>query len=158
MEPNDRYYWDGPLPETQAPASSPDAWGETKVVGKPVVRIDAYDRVSGSAVYPSDVTLPDMLHAAILWCPHAHAKITKIDTSVAEKMPGVRAILRDGVAGTNIPWFAGAGGFSSRLFDPHCRMEGEEVAAVAADTIYQAWDAARAITVEYEVLPHAVSA
>lgn len=157
MEPNDLYYWEGPLPETQAPASAPEAWGETKVVGKPVVRIDAYDRVSGSAVYPSDVVLPDMLHAAILWCPHAHAKVTKVDTSAAEKMPGVRAILKDGVAGTNIPWFATSGGFSSRLFDTHCRMEGEEVAAVAADTIYQAWDAVRAITVEYEVLPHAVT-
>ena len=156
MEPDDRYYWNGPLPETQAPATTPEPWTDTKVVGKPVVRVDAYDRVSGSAVYPSDVVLPDMLHAAVLWCPHAHAKITKIDVTAAEKMPGVRAILRDG-PDTNIRWFAGAGGFASRLFDPHCRMEGEEVAAVAADTIYQAWDAVRAIKVEYEVLPHAVT-
>jgi xanthine dehydrogenase YagR molybdenum-binding subunit len=157
MDPKDLYFWDGPLPETQAPATTPEPWADTKVVGKPVVRVDAYDRVSGSAVYPSDVVLPDMLHAAILWCPHAHAKITKIDTSAAEKMPGVRVLLKDGVVGTNIPWFAGAGGFSSRLFDAHCRMEGDEVAAVAADTIYQAWDALRAIKVEYEVLPHVSS-
>jgi CO/xanthine dehydrogenase Mo-binding subunit len=159
MEPYDRYYWDGPLPETQAPASTPEPWGETKVVGKPVVRVDAYDRVSGSAQFPSDVVLPDMLFAAILVCPHAHAKITKIDTSAAEKMPGVRAVLKDGVLGTNIPWFGERGGsFNSRLFDTHCRMEGEEVAAVAADTSYQAWDAVRAIKVEYEVLPYAVTA
>jgi CO/xanthine dehydrogenase Mo-binding subunit len=157
MDLDDRYYWNGPLPETQAPASTPEPWGDTKVVGKPVVRVDAYDRVSGSAVFPSDVTLPDMLHAAVLWCPHAHARITAVDTSVAEKMPGVRAVLKDGAPGTNIPWFAGAGGFSSRLFDPHCRMEGEEVAAVAADTIHQAWDAVRAIKVTYDVLPHAVT-
>ena len=52
MDLDDRYYWNGPLPETQAPASTPEPWGDTKVVGKPVVRVDAYDRVSGSAVYP----------------------------------------------------------------------------------------------------------
>jgi xanthine dehydrogenase YagR molybdenum-binding subunit len=158
MKPGDLYFWDGPLPETQAPAATPEPWAiDTAVVGKPVVRVDAYDRVSGSATYPSDVILPDMLHAAILWCPHAHAMVKSVDTSAAEKMPGVRAVLKDGMPGANVPWFAGAGGFSSRLFDPHCRYEGEEVAVVAADTIYQAWDAVRAIKVAYEVLPHATS-
>ena len=62
-----------------------------------VTRVDAYDRVSGSAVYPSDVILPDMLHAAILSCPHAHAIVKSVDTSAAEKMPGVQAVLKDGV-------------------------------------------------------------
>ena len=76
MEDKELYFWNGPLPETQAPASpTPEPWGETKVVGKPIVRIDAYDRVSGSAIYPSDVILPDMLHAAVLSCPHAHALV-----------------------------------------------------------------------------------
>lgn len=157
MEPYDRYYWDGPLPETPEQNQTPQPWKETTVVGKPVVRVDAYDRVTGSAVYPSDVVLPDMLHAAVLWCPHGHALVKRIDTSAAEKMPGVRCVLKDGVAGTNISWYR-SGNFSSRLFDPHCRYEGEEVAAVAADTIYQAWDAARAIKVEYEVQPHVVNA
>jgi xanthine dehydrogenase YagR molybdenum-binding subunit len=155
MEDKELYFWNGPLPETQQPpaAPTPEPWGETKVVGKPIVRIDAYDRVSGSAIYPSDVILPDMLHAAVLCCPHAHALVKKVDTAAAEKMPGVRAILKDGVVGTNIPWFADRGGFTSRLFDPHCRYDGDEVAVVAADTIYQAWDAVRAINVEYDVLP-----
>jgi CO/xanthine dehydrogenase Mo-binding subunit len=159
MEDKELYFWHGPLPETQAPSAAqpPEPWGETKVVGKPVVRIDAYDRVSGSAVYPSDVVLPDMLHAAVLTCPHAHALVKKVDTAAAEGMPGVRAILKDGAVGVNIPWFQGRGGFSSRLFDPHCRYEGDEVAVVAADTIYQAWDAVRAIKVEYEVLPHVMT-
>ncbi len=97
-----------------------------------------------------------MLHVAILSCPHAHAMVKTVDTSAAEKMPGVHAVLKDGVAGTNIPWFAGRGGFTSRLFDPHCRYEGDEVAVVAADTIYQAWDAVRAIKVEYDVQPQVV--
>jgi len=154
MELDDIYYWDGPLPETQAPATTPEPWTETKIVGKPIMRVDAFDRVSGTAIYPSDVVLPDMLHAAILSCPHAHAIAKKVDTSAAEKMPGVRAVLKDGVAGTNIPWFAaGQGQFASRLFDPHARYQGDEVAAVAADTIYQAWDAIRAIQVEWDVLP-----
>jgi CO/xanthine dehydrogenase Mo-binding subunit len=154
MRDDELYFWEGPLPETQAPAApAPEPWGETKIVGKPVVRIDAYDRVSGSAIYPSDVMLPDMLHAAVLSSPHAHALVKKVDTSAAEKMPGVQAILKDGVVGTSIPWFGSRSGFTSRLFDPHCRYEGDEVAVVAADTIHQAWDAVRAIKVEYEVLP-----
>jgi xanthine dehydrogenase molybdopterin-binding subunit B len=157
VEPDATYYWDGPLPETQAPSSTPEPWGETTVVGKPIMRVDAYDRVSGSAVYPSDVVLPDMLHAVVLSCPHAHAMVKRVDTSAAEKMPGVQAVLKDGVTGTNIPWFGGRGGFASRLFDSHCRYHGDEVAVVAADTVYQAWDAVRAITVEYEVLANAVT-
>ncbi len=158
MKPDDLYFWDGPLPETQAPAATPpEPWGETTVVGKPIVRVDAYDRVSGSAVYPSDVVLPDMLHAAILGCPHAHAMVKKVDTGAAEKMPGVRAVLADGMPGTSVPWFGGRGGFASRLFDSHCRYDGDEVAVVAADTIYQAWDGVRAIKVDYEVLPNAVT-
>ncbi len=159
MKPEDMYWIDGPLPDAQGPAgaATPPAWGETKVVGKPLVRVDAYDRVSGTAQFPSDVILPQMLHAAVLVCPHAHATVKKVDTSVAEKMPGVQAVLKDGSPGANIPWFGGRGGFASRLFDAHCRYHGDEVAVVAADTIYQAWDAVRAITVEYDVLPNAVT-
>ena len=157
MLPGDTYYWDGPLPETDQPAVTPEPWGETRVVGKPLTRVDAYDRVSGSAIYPSDVTLPDMLHVALLTCPHAHALVKRIDTSKAEGLPGVRAVLKDGMPGTDIPWFGDRSGkFASRLFDPHCRYEGEEVAAVAADTIYQAWDAVRAIVVEYDVRDNVV--
>ena len=59
--------------------------------------------------------------------------------------------------GTDIPWFGQRNGKPvSQLFDPHCRYEGEEVAAVAADTIYQAWDAVRAIAVEYDVRENVV--
>jgi xanthine dehydrogenase YagR molybdenum-binding subunit len=156
MPPVDEtYFWDGPLPETDRPSTEPAPWGETTVVGKPIPRVDAYDRVSGSAIYPSDVVLPDMLHVALLTCPHAHAVVKKVDTSRAEAVPGVRAVLKDGMPGSEIPWFQ-SGQFSSRLFDPHCRYEGEEVAAVAADTIHQAWDGVRAIAVEYDVKPNVV--
>ena len=153
MKEHDLYYIDGPLPETPEPAGQPEPWGETRVVGKPIPRVDAYERVSGSAVYPFDTVLPDMLHGAILRCPHAHAMVKKVDISAAEKMPGVHAVVTRSTPGFEIPWYSSRTRPPSTLFDPHCRYEGEEVAAVAAETPYQAWDAIRAITVEYEVLP-----
>jgi CO/xanthine dehydrogenase Mo-binding subunit len=153
MRDDDLYYMDGPLPEASEPQAQPEPWAETNVVGKPIPRVDAYDRVSGSAVFPSDTVLPEMLYAAILTCPHANANVRKIDVSGAAKIPGVRAIITSGMPQTDIPWYGGRGGpQSSRIFDPHCRFHGEEVAAVAAETPYLAWDAVRAIKVDYEVL------
>ncbi len=142
------------------PAQSPDAalppWGETRVIGKAIPRIDAYERVSGSAVYPRDIALPGMLHAAIVRCPHAHARVKKVDISGAEKMPGVRAIITGETPEAKIPWYPGNKGPMSWLFDSHCRHEGEEIAAVAADSIEHARDAARAVKVEYEILPFVI--
>lgn len=135
-------------------------WGETKVVGREHPRVDAYERVSGTAVYALDLALPGMLHAAILRCPHAHARVRKVDLSKAERMPGVRAAIWGGSPGADLPWHVDEerGTAASRLFDPHCRHEGEEVAAVAADTLLQARDALRAIAVEYEELPFVLEA
>ena len=149
----DLLYWlQGPVPETPAPKAEMPPWGETKVVGKPLPRVDAYERVSGSAVYPLDFALPDMLHAAILRCPHAHAQVKSIDTSAAEKMPGVRAVITGKSPGADIPWYRSRGKWFSKLFDDRARHEGDEVAAVAAETRAQAYDALKAIRVEYEVL------
>jgi xanthine dehydrogenase molybdopterin-binding subunit B len=76
------YYVQGiPVPETPRPNQQPRPWKETKIVGKPLPRVDAYERVSGSAVYPSDVSLPDMLYGAILRCPHSHARVKSVDAS-----------------------------------------------------------------------------
>jgi xanthine dehydrogenase YagR molybdenum-binding subunit len=136
---------------------TPQPWKDTKVVGRAMPRIDAYERVSGSAVYPTDVVLPDMLYAAVLRCPHAHARVGRVDTSQAEKMPGVRAVITDATPEARIGWYQGREKPLSRLFDPDCRYAGEEVAALAAETPYQAWDAARAIKVDYEVLPFVVT-
>ncbi|HEX7486866.1 MAG TPA: xanthine dehydrogenase family protein molybdopterin-binding subunit [Vicinamibacterales bacterium] len=158
MMPDDRYYVADVPPETPEPADQPAPWTTTTVVGRRLPRIDAYERVSGAATYTADVLLPGMLYAAVLRCPHAHATVKTVDTSKAEKMPGVAAILTDKSPGADIPWFNTRTGPLSRLFDPHCRYEGEEVAAVAAETPYQAWDAVRAIAVEYEVLPFVADA
>ncbi len=54
-------------------------WTETKVVGTAQPRIDGYERVSGSAVYARDLVLPDMLYAAFTRCPHAHARVKRVD-------------------------------------------------------------------------------
>jgi CO/xanthine dehydrogenase Mo-binding subunit len=141
-----------PVPETPKPKQNPVAWQKTEVVGKPLPRVDAYERVSGSAVYPSDTLLPDMLYGAILRCPHAHAKVLGIDTREAERMPGVRAVITGSTPGCALDW-PYLRGVRAKLFDPICRHEGEAVAAVAAESPYQAWDAVRAIKVNYEVLP-----
>ncbi len=149
----DLYWLTGPVPETPKPAPEMPAWGATKVVGTRVPRVDAYERVSGTAVYPLDVSLPDMLHAAILRSPHAHARVKAIDTSAAVRMPGVRAILTAASPGADIPWYRRRDGFSSKLFDAHVRHEGDEVAAVSAETPQEARDALKAIKVTYEELP-----
>ncbi|HZV46370.1 MAG TPA: xanthine dehydrogenase family protein molybdopterin-binding subunit [Thermodesulfovibrionales bacterium] len=152
-EPKGLYYVQGiPLPETPAPGTAPAPWGKTNIIGKAIPRVDAYDRVSGSAVYPSDVSLPGMLYGAILRCPHANAVVRKIDTEAAQKMPGVSAVISASTPEADIQW-SYSNDIKTKLFDPVCRFEGEAVAAVAADTLYQAWDAVRAIKVEYEVLP-----
>jgi len=130
-------------------------WKETAVVGKPLPRVDGYERVSGKAVFPSDTSLPGILYGAILRCPHAHARVKSIDTREAEKMPGVRAVISGKTPGAGVDWSytTPVATVKTKLFDAHCRHEGEEVAAVAAETPYQAWDAVKAIQVEYEVLP-----
>src|SRR5450759_18529 len=86
---------------------TPTPWGETTIVGKPVPRVDGYQRLSGAAVYPLDVILPDMLYAAILRCPHAHAMVKKVDLTKARQMPGVRAVLSDADPEAQIPWYSG---------------------------------------------------
>jgi CO/xanthine dehydrogenase Mo-binding subunit len=149
-----------PVPDTPRPGEAPKPWGKTRYVGKPLPRVDAYERVSGSAVFPSDVRLPNMIYGAILGCPDPNALVKRLDTSKAEKMPGVRAVIGGSTPEANLKWpyrqWRPPKEISSMIFDPHCRFEGDAVAAVAAETPYQARDALRAIIVEYEVLPFVV--
>ena len=144
------------MPETPPSSGAGLApWQKTRVVGTARPRVDAYERVSGAALYPSDIVLPDMLYGAILRCPHPHALVKKVDPGEALRMPGVRAVVTGSSPGAKLAW-PYSPEVSTLLFDPHCRFEGEAVAAVAAETPYQAWDAVRAIRVEYEVLPFVV--
>ncbi len=152
----EHYYTEGlPIPETPQPGERPIPWKDTRIIGTAVPRVDAYERVSGSAVYPSDVSLPNMLYGAILRCPHPHARVKQIATGRANSMPGVHAVISGQTPAADLPWTYSSRGIKrkSKLFDPYCRFEGETVAAVAAETSYLAWDAIRTIDVAYEILP-----
>src|SRR5437870_12504218 len=92
----------------------PQAWEagrEFGVVGKPLNRVDGRDRVTGAAKYTYDAHPPGMLYAAVLRSPHPHARIVSLDTSEAEKLAGVRAVLSRANA-PDIPWHSGV----SKLF------------------------------------------
>jgi len=148
------YYTEGmPVPETPKPGEAPKPWKETRVIGKPLSRVDAYERVSGAAIYPSDVSFPDTLYGAILRCPYPHAMVKRVEARKARAMPGVHAVITGSSPEADVLWPVSSDK-NVKLFDPHCRFEGETVAAVAAETPYQAWDAVRTIGVDYEVFPY----
>ena len=71
------------------------AWPENpRLIGNAIPRLDGLAKASGQAKYPSDVRPEGMLFGVMLYSPYAHAKIKSIDTSAAEKMPGVKAVDR----------------------------------------------------------------
>jgi CO/xanthine dehydrogenase Mo-binding subunit len=149
------YQADLPVPDTPLPGKAPSPWKETRMVGKRVPRVDAYERVSGKAAYPSDLSLPRMLYGAILRSPYPKARVKKVDRADAEKMKGVRAVISASTPEADLYW-PYTKDKKAKLFDPLCLYEGETIAAVAAETPYQAWDAVRAIKVDYEILPFVV--
>jgi xanthine dehydrogenase molybdenum-binding subunit len=116
-------------------------------VGKRTPRLDGPDKVTGRTQYGADIVLPGQAWGAILRSPHAHARLRRLRTDKAEKMPGVLAIL----TGRDFPRtdFEGV----PVLAKDKVRYVGEGVAAVAAETEEQALAAARAIEVEYDPLP-----
>jgi xanthine dehydrogenase YagR molybdenum-binding subunit len=127
--------------EIEVDEDSGPGWGPNDkhtLLNHPMQRVDGPLKVTGAAHYTYDIRVPNMLYARILRCPHAHAKISSIDTSAAEKIPGVAAVIQ--------------GSLTER------RFSGAPVAAVAASSPEIAADALRAIVVKYEVLPHAVTA
>ncbi len=134
------------VPENEPRIWPPDA--KLSVVGRPHSRVDGVEKITGQAKYTQDVGLPGMLHARILRSPHAAAKITRIDTSKAERLPGVKAVLSHQNA-PKIPWY----GTQSFLLDSVCRCVGDEVVCVAALDEDTAEEALRLIEVEYEELP-----
>ena len=116
-------------------------WGANDkhtLLNKRMTRVDGPLKVTGAARYTHDQRLPGMLYGRILRCPHGHARVTKLDTEAASKIPGVQAIIQAPLT--------------------ELRFAGAPVAAVAATTPEIAADALRAIKVTYEVLPHVVHA
>jgi carbon-monoxide dehydrogenase large subunit len=120
-------------------------------VGSRAPRIDGRDKVSGAAEFVDDIEFgPDLLHAAVVESPHAHARVVDIDTSVAEAMPGVVKV----VTGHDFPFTFGLY-MKDRyvLAQDRVRFVGEQVAAVVARDPVVARRAARAVSVTYETLP-----
>ena len=125
---------------------------EFSIVGKRTPRIDAYERVTGRAQYTGDLELPGMLYARVLRSSVPHAKIVAIDTSKAEKLPGVKAIIHHGNA--QVPWSSGGLTHRRYIFNNPVRYVGDPVASVAATDRYIAEDALKLIEVKYEKIPH----
>jgi CO/xanthine dehydrogenase Mo-binding subunit/aerobic-type carbon monoxide dehydrogenase small subunit (CoxS/CutS family) len=140
------------------------------VIGKPLPPLPevSIPRFTGKAQYASRVRFPGMLHAVFLTCPHPHARIRDIDTSAAEKMPGVAYVLTYKNApklnaavsvstGGRIVGSPAPAGFRAmpEPLPPELNLQGEVVAIVAAETEDLARDAADVIKVDYEVLPFA---
>jgi CO/xanthine dehydrogenase Mo-binding subunit len=117
-------------------------------------RRDARDKLRGRTRYTVDRARPGMLHAALARAQVPSARIVRIDTSAARRMPGVRAI----VTGADAPFRHGIGIADHPLFAmDRIRYDGEPIAAIAADTLAQAQAAAAEIVVELETLPAVIS-
>jgi CO/xanthine dehydrogenase Mo-binding subunit len=120
-------------------------------VGSAVQRIDVLDKLLGTATFTADLALPGMLHAHLLLSAHAHARIRSIDTSAAEQMPGVCAVLS---ANNTPPYRFGSEFPDQELFARHKALHrGAVLAAVAAQDAATAAEAVQRIRVEYEPLP-----
>jgi 4-hydroxybenzoyl-CoA reductase subunit alpha len=126
------------------------------LIGKSVPRPDAVAKVTGAAQYTDDISLPNMLHGALLRSPHAHALIRKIDTSRARALPGVKCV----ITGQDVPavkygnWrLVPALQDETALATDRVRFIGDEIAAVAAIDRETAEKAVELIDVDYEELP-----
>src|SRR5262249_19749008 len=121
------------------------------VVGKPMVDVRALDKILGRAKYSANVYLPNMLYVKALRSPHAHAKVTNIDTTKAAAYPGVAAVLtfKDVPNGANIPRPALSG-------EPAAHAE--PIAAIAAESEAIAEEALKLIDITYEKLPFVLNA
>jgi len=137
---------------------------ELKVVGTRPIRPDGVDKVTGRANFGADMKMAGMLHGRIKRSPHAHARILKIDTSKAQALPGVRAV----VTSADFPEisseeaFVGEGPMNFRDLSRNVMArdkvlyEGHAVAAVAATNPIIAAEAVDLIEVEYEALPYVI--
>lgn len=124
--------------------------GNYRVVGHPLPRKDALEKVTGAAVFGPDVSFPDMLHAAIYQSPHAHAKILSYDLAAAKAVPGVRLVLTGEELTDNFGAFIADQPVLAR---GKVRYHGEPVVAVVADDAHAAREAVKKVKVEYEELP-----
>jgi 4-hydroxybenzoyl-CoA reductase subunit alpha len=135
------------------PRKKDEGAADYSVVGKRVPRTDSVPKVKGDTKYSADLYLPGMLYAKVLRSPYAHARILNIDTTRAEKLPGVRAVI---TGKDTIPYRWGVFAYTRDMqFLPtdKARFFGQEVAAVAAIDEEVAQEAVDLIKVDWEPLP-----
>ena len=128
-------------------------------IGESIKRKEDGRFLRGKGNYLDDMTLPGMLHMAILRSPHAHARIKSVDTAAAGAMPGVVAVVTgELMAQHKLAWMPTLSyDTQAVLATDKVRFQGQDVAAVIAETKYQAEDARDAIVVDYEILPAVTS-
>jgi CO/xanthine dehydrogenase Mo-binding subunit len=121
------------------------------VVGTPTSRIDALEKVLGSGKFAADIHLPGLLHGKLRLSDHAHARVLAIDTSAAERLPGVKAVL----TAWNTPESRFGSDFQDQTLFARDKVlhRGHILAAVAAIDAETAEEAVRRIRVRYEPLP-----
>ena len=143
-----------PLPPVELP--------ELRVVGKPLRRVDALGKTTGTTVYAGDFSMPHMLHAKVLRSSKPSARIKRLDVSKARALPGVVCVLTaedlpDAKLVTDMPGQTGqkrrAGSDAPVLSSDVVRFRGEPIALIAAETLAIAEGALELVEVEYELLP-----
>jgi CO/xanthine dehydrogenase Mo-binding subunit len=133
-------------------------------IGARTIRPDGVDKVTGRARFGADYNLPGQLIGRVLRSPHPHARIVKIDTSKAEALPGVKAVITRDDFGDQPSEFIPAGEMMMNYKDvtrnvmarEKALYEGHAVAAVAATSAVVAKRALKLIDVTYEILPHVI--
>src|SRR5439155_22405602 len=122
-------------------------------IGRSQPRRDAREKLRGQAQFVGDILVPRMLHGKVLRSPIAHGRIVSIDTSAAEQVSGVVCVLTGADIRDIDPYYGHAIKDRPILAIDKVRFHGEQVAAVAAETVAAAAAAVEAIAVEYEDLP-----
>lgn len=131
---------------------------DLKEIGKGTIRQDILGHVTGRSPYFDDHLFDGLLHLRCVRSPHHHARIRSIDTSAAERMPGVRRVIRPEDVPNNLNTLLSLIGFGkddeALLQGKKVAYKGEAVVAIVATSDRLARDAASQVRVEYEPLPH----
>ncbi len=128
---------------------------EDRALGGSNTRIDILGKITGKTVYAEDIAMPQLLAVSVLRSPHHHARLLSVDGAAAGQMPGVVRV----ITAADVPGLNGLDGYSQDepVLTPvgdSLRQKGAPIALVVAETRAQAQAAARAVQVEYELLPH----
>ncbi|MEO0909849.1 MAG: molybdopterin cofactor-binding domain-containing protein, partial [Pseudomonadota bacterium] len=127
-------------------------------IGKPTVRQDILGHVTGRSPYYDDHLFDGLLHLKCVRSPHHHARIRSIDTSAAERMAGVKRVIKPGDVPNNLNTLLSLINFGkddeALLQGGKVSYVGEPIVAIVAETEHQARRAVDAVKVDYDVLPH----